>query len=147
MIDTKWIGYRFPTIRWEVEKGRLRFFAKAIGEARREYVDEDAARAAGYPSLLAPPTILFSGPLDHDEIQNVLCMLGINMSNILHGEQRFTYNAPVFAGDVLDYDSHIADITAKKGGALEFVTRETRVTNQHGDFVAAMRNVLAVVNR
>lgn len=147
MIDTKWVGHQFPTVRWEVEKGRLRFFAKAIGETRPEYIDEAAAKAAGHTSLVAPPTILFSGPLDHDDIPSLLQTLGINMNNILHGEQGFTYHAPVYAGDVLAFDTRITDITAKKGGALELVTRECRVTNQREELVAVMRNVLAVVNR
>jgi acyl dehydratase len=147
MIDTKWIGHRFPKIRWEVEKGRLRFFAKATGETRAEYIDEDAARAAGHPSLLAPPTILFSGPLDHDDVPKLLQLLGISMNNILHGEQGFTYHAPIHAGDVLEFDDRITDITAKKGGALELITREARVTNQRGELVAVVRNVIAVVNR
>ncbi|HEY9547293.1 MAG TPA: MaoC family dehydratase N-terminal domain-containing protein [Solimonas sp.] len=147
MIDTKWIGHRFPAIRWEVEKGRLRFFAKAIGETRPEFIDEDAAKAAGHPSLLAPPTILFSGPLDHDDVPKLLQMLGIDMNNILHGEQGFTYHAPIHAGDVLEFESQITDITSKKGGALELVTRESRVTNQRGELVATVRNVVAVVNR
>ena len=34
MIDTKHIGLRLPTVSFEVEKGRLRFFAKATGETR-----------------------------------------------------------------------------------------------------------------
>jgi hypothetical protein len=56
MIDTKWIGHRFPVMRWEVEKDRVRFFARAIGETRPEYIDEEAAKAAGYPSLPMPTT-------------------------------------------------------------------------------------------
>ena len=147
MIDTKWIGHRFPTMRWEVEKGRLRFFAKAIGETRPEYLDEAAARAAGHPALPAPPTILFSGPLDNDDTPAMLDLLGIDMANILHGEQQFTYHAPVYAGDVLEFEPRITDIVAKKGGALELVTRETRVANQRGELVAVLRNVVAVVNR
>ena len=147
MIDTRWIGHRFPVMRWEVEKGRIRFFAKAIGETRAEYIDEDAAKAAGYPSLLMPPTMFFSGPLDHDDIQRLLSTLDIDMKNILHGEQAFIYHLPVYAGDVLDFDDQIVDITAKKGGALELVTRMTRITNQRGELVAEARNVIAVVNR
>ena len=147
MVDTKWIGHRFPVMRWEVEKGRVRFFAKTIGETRAEYIDEEAARARGHPSLLTPPTMLFSGPLDHDDIQRLLHTLEIDMKNLLHGEQGFTYHLPVYAGDVLDFDTQITDITAKKGGALELVTRVTRITNQRGELVAEARNVLAVVNR
>ncbi len=147
MIDKKWIGHRFPSVQWEVEKGRLRFFAKAMGETRPEYIDEAAAKAAGYPSLLAPPTIFFSGPLDNGSIEGMLDLMSININNILHGEQGYTYHAPVFAGDVLTFDEQVTDIVSKKGGALELVTREARVTNQRGELVAVARNVVAVINK
>ena len=52
MIDKKHIGKTFPSHTVEVEKGRLRFFAKAIGETNPVYFDEISAQAAGYPSLL-----------------------------------------------------------------------------------------------
>ncbi|MNP17480.1 hypothetical protein D3C76_1099140 [compost metagenome] len=50
------------------------------------------------------------------------------------------------AGDTLRFDVRIADIYDKKGGALEFVVRETRVTNQHGEHVADLRSVLVQRN-
>ena len=56
MIDRQYIGHRFPVFQVEVEKGRLRFFAKAIGETDPVYFDEKAAKAAGHPGLLVPPT-------------------------------------------------------------------------------------------
>ena len=56
MVDTTDIGRTFPRHSADVESGRLRLFAKATGETRPEYIDEDAARAAGHPSLPAPPT-------------------------------------------------------------------------------------------
>ncbi|MBK8132379.1 MAG: MaoC family dehydratase N-terminal domain-containing protein [Gammaproteobacteria bacterium] len=40
----------------EVEKWQLCFFAKAVGETNPIYFDEAAAKAAGHPSILAPPT-------------------------------------------------------------------------------------------
>ncbi|MFM0394933.1 FAS1-like dehydratase domain-containing protein [Paraburkholderia phytofirmans] len=40
----------------EVEKGRLLFFAKAIGETYSVYTYMAAARATGRPSLPVPPT-------------------------------------------------------------------------------------------
>ena len=33
MIDTKHIGHRFPAFSAEIERGRLKFFAKAIGQS------------------------------------------------------------------------------------------------------------------
>ncbi|MCY1384193.1 hypothetical protein D9M69_724170 [compost metagenome] len=47
-----------------------------------------------------------------------------------------------YAGDILHYDVRIVDIYAKKGGALSFVVRESRVTNQRGEHVATLRTTL-----
>lgn len=47
----------------DVEAGRLRLFARATGETRPEYLDDDAARAAGYRALPAPPTMNDAGEL------------------------------------------------------------------------------------
>jgi acyl dehydratase len=48
------------------------------------------------------------------------------------------------AGDTLTFEQRIADIYYKKGGALEFVVRETRVSNQHGVHVADLHAVTVV---
>ena len=47
MIDHRHIGYASPPFTTPVERGRLKFFAKAIGETDPVYVDEAAAQAAG----------------------------------------------------------------------------------------------------
>ncbi len=52
-----------------------------------------------------------------------------------------------YAGDELAATSRIADIYDKKGGLLEFVVRETTVTNQDGAVVAVMRSSTVVQNR
>jgi acyl dehydratase len=49
-----------------------------------------------------------------------------------------------FAGDTLTFEQRIADIYAKKGGLLEFIVRETRVTNQHGTHVADLHGITVV---
>ncbi|MOA64579.1 hypothetical protein D3C78_1906750 [compost metagenome] len=51
-----------------------------------------------------------------------------------------------FAGDRLSFETKIVDIYDKKGGALEFVVRETRVTDEQGELVAELRNSLVVRN-
>ncbi len=43
MIDRSFIGHEFAPVTAEVEKGRLRFFAKATGNADPVYSDESAA--------------------------------------------------------------------------------------------------------
>jgi acyl dehydratase len=147
MIDSKWIGHQFPTMSWTVEKGRLKTFAKAIGDERAVCHDDEAAKAAGYRSLLAPPTLINSGPLDNGDTMTILNTLGVNLANVLHGEQSFTYHKPVFAGDVLSFESRLTDIVVKKGGAMELVTQQLTVNNQLGECVAHVRNVIVVINK
>ncbi|MFM0549638.1 MaoC family dehydratase N-terminal domain-containing protein [Paraburkholderia sediminicola] len=141
MIDKKHIGKVIPAFRTVAEAGRLRFFAKAIGETNPVYFDESAARDAGHPNLPLPPTFLFSLELEQPD-KSWRDEIGIQVARILHGEQSFTYHRMAYAGDVLLFECHIADIYDKKGGALDFVVRETRVTNQKGEHVADLRSVL-----
>jgi acyl dehydratase len=68
-------------------------------------------------------------------------LLGLDYRRLLHGEQGFTYHRMAYAGDVLSFEQRIEDIYDKKGGALDFVLRKTRVTNQRGEHVADLRTV------
>jgi acyl dehydratase len=146
VIDTKHIGRQLPTATFELEKGRLRFFAKATGETRPEYLDEAAARAAGYRSLPVPPTFLMAADLEAGIMFTLLDDLGVPIGNILHGEQSFTYHQQVCAGDVLTVESRIADIYAKKGGALEFIIKDSLIKDQNGTLVMEARSVIVARN-
>ncbi|RZU36798.1 acyl dehydratase [Fluviicoccus keumensis] len=142
MLDKSHIGRTWPSHSVLVEAGRLRFFAKAIGETSPVYVDEAAAKRAGYRSLPVPPTFLFSLELERPAPFEWLAFLGVDLARILHGEQRFVYHRPACAGDLLTFESRITDISDKKQGALEFITRETRVRNQAGEHVADLTSVI-----
>ena len=142
MIDRKWIGHELPPSVLPIERTRLRFFAKAIGETRAVYTDEAAARQAGYADLPAPPTFLFAAELDSGAIDVLLQQLQIPLAKLLHGEQSFTYHRPACVGDTITVRSRIDDIYEKKNGALEFVVKSSRATNERGELVAEMRSVL-----
>lgn len=144
MIDRKHIGKILPPAVLDIEKGRLRFFAKAIGETNPVYFDERAAIAAGYPSLPAPPTFLFAAELDAGTFLPALVEMGVDLGRVLHGEQQFTYLAPVCAGDTVTVSSSIADIYDKKNGALEFLVKESTVRNQHQVAVAIIRAIIVI---
>ncbi|WP_088278915.1 MaoC family dehydratase N-terminal domain-containing protein [Ideonella sp. A 288] len=146
MLDKGFIGHRLAPFTVPVEASRLRLFAKAIGETRPEYLDEAAARAAGFAGLPVPPTFLFCLEMDAPDPGALRTLLGIDIARILHGEQRFRYHAMAHAGDTLTFEQRIADIYDKKGGALEFVVRETRVTNHRGEPVAELDCVTVVRN-
>ncbi|QYX48726.1 MaoC family dehydratase N-terminal domain-containing protein [Pseudomonas tussilaginis] len=142
MADKSLIGHKTGVFSVEVEKGRLRFFAKAIGETDPVYTDEAAARAAGYKSLPVPPTFLKCLESDGRDLVELLKLVDFDLSRVLHAEQSFVYHAMAYAGDVLTFDSFISDIYEKKGGALQFVVMEARVTNQHGEHIADIRSAL-----
>ena len=146
MIDRKYIGQAWPPYTVEVEKGRLRFFAKAIGEKNPVYTDEAAAHAAAYRSLPVPPTFLFSLENEVPDPFGWLTAMGVDLGKVLHGEQSFIYHATICAGDTVTIAPRIVDIYEKKNGALEFVVKETRVTDASGGLVAELRCVLVVRN-
>jgi len=142
MIDKKWIGHELPVSVIHIDRTRLQFFAKAIGETRAVYTDPAAARAAGYPDLPAPPTFLFAAELDSGASDRLLVDLNIPLAKLLHGEQGFTYYRGVFAGDTVIVRSTISDIYDKKNGALEFVVKTSQAHNQGNELVAELRCVL-----
>ena len=144
MIDKQFIGYEVPPTLWDVEKGRIRFFAEVIGATDPIYFDASAAQAAGYRNVVAPPTFIFGAESDSGVLMTLLDTLKIDLREVLHGEQRFDYHAPVCAGDTLRFQTRVADIYDKKGGALEFVVNDTKVTNQLGEHVSDLHSVIVV---
>ncbi|MCT2582070.1 MaoC family dehydratase N-terminal domain-containing protein [Actinophytocola gossypii] len=146
-IDTAAIGRRLPEVTVDIERGRLRLFAKAIGETDPVYVDLDAARAAGHPDLPVPPTFFCALGHEQPDPFGWLDELGVDLRQVLHGEQSFTYHLVAYAGDRLTARPRITDIYARKGGALEFVVRETAVTRAGGEPVAELTDVVVVRNR
>ena len=147
MVDRSAIGRSFTPVTAHVEPGRLRYFLNTLGEQNPVYRDEAAARAAGYSATPAPPTYLFCLELmDAERPFEFLTELNIDLARVLHGEQRFSYHAPVVVGDTLTFQSRVTDVTDKKGGAMTMVVVETAVTNQHGAHVADTARTIVVRN-
>jgi acyl dehydratase len=146
VIDRKYIGHVEPAFEVLVEKGRLKFFAKATDQTDPVYTDEAAAHAAGHPDLPVPPTFLFCLEMEAPDPAAIRNLLGMDYRRLLHGEQGFVYERMAYAGDVLRFEQSIEDIYDKKNGALEFVVRKTIVTNQRGESVAQLRTVSVLRN-
>jgi len=138
------IGTELPPTTLTVDAGRLRFFAKTIGETNPVYPDTAAANDAGHPDLPVPPTFLFSIELDDPDPFDFLAKAGVDLRFVLHGEQTFTYHSIAYPGDVLTATPRIADVYSKKGGTLEFIVKETAVTRAGGSPVADLKSVIIV---
>jgi acyl dehydratase len=147
MVDRSAIGRSFAPVHASVEPGRLRYFFDTLDERNPVYRDAAAAKAAGFSAVPIPPTYLFCLELmDAERPFEFLEVLQVDIGRILHGEQHFTYHAPVVVGDVLTFHSQVRDVVDKKGGALTIVNVTTDVTNQHGQKVAETVRAIVIRN-
>jgi acyl dehydratase len=143
---TDFIGKKYAPYSVEVEKGRLRSFANAIGSTDPVHLDEAAARSAGHRALMAAPTFAFSVMMDGGALFNILTEMEIPQTKTVHGSQGFRYIRPIYAGVVISGRQTIADIYEKKGGALVFIEVENTLTNDRGEDVCVLRSTIVVRN-
>ena len=146
MLDRSFIGHEFNAFSVDVEKGKIKFFAKAIGEESPIYNDLAAAQQAGYKNIPAPPTFAMSLDMESKEFLPVLKLLKMDIARILHGSQGFEYPGCIYAGDTITVTSKIIDMFDKKNGQLEFVLLEYSYTNQDNELVAKAVNTLVYRN-
>jgi acyl dehydratase len=125
---------------FEVTRNDIRRFALAIGDTNPAYLDPEAAKALGHRDVVAPPTFLISastGEAGGGFISDP--ELGLNYSLVVHGEERFEFHRPVYAGDVLETTTSIADI--RDAGRNELMTLVSEITS-NGERVATVRNTI-----
>jgi len=142
-INRDYLGRTFPaTEPYEVSRVKIAEFADAIGDPDPLYRDREAARAAGHPDVIAPPTfpIIISMRGSGEVIADP--ELGVDYSMVVHGEQRFTYTRPLYAGDVVTSESTISDIRAI--GRNESITTATEVRAADGEHIVTAYSTLVV---
>jgi acyl dehydratase len=140
------VGKEYPAFTADVEKGRLRLFAKAIGSTNAIMTDETAARGAGFAALPAPPTLAYSLTMDCGQSFNALEDMKIPLAKCVHGAQGFRYVRPLLAGDTVSGSQKIVSIVEKKGGALLFIDMQIRLENQRGEHVCDLNQTVIVRN-
>jgi acyl dehydratase len=129
-LKTDAIGKQWPPTTYEVGREKIREFANAVGETSHVYQDRDAALAAGFRDVVAPPMfcVVYSAPamgpaiLDPD--------VGINLATMLHGSQEFDWGEPVCSGDTITTQASCQEIYEKDGKG--FYVFESLSTNQDG---------------
>jgi acyl dehydratase len=113
MLDKSLIGRTSDPILHEVEKGAIRRFAEALGDPNPLALDEAAARAAGFASLVAPPT--FALTLGWGE--RFRHSLDLGTRSMLHGEQSFEFARRIVAGDRITVRSKVSDVQERTGAS------------------------------
>ncbi|MGI5323603.1 MaoC family dehydratase N-terminal domain-containing protein [Actinomadura nitritigenes] len=138
-LNRDFIGRSFPpTEPYEVSRVKIREFADAIGDHNPIYRDPEAAKAAGHPDVIAPPTFPIVVSLGNAGLADPA--LNLNYAMVVHGEQRFEYTRPVRAGDVVTCTSTITEI--RSIGNNEKMVVETDVKTVEGELICKTYNTI-----
>ena len=127
------IGNQLPSVTSAVGREQIREYARVVGETNPVYLDVEAARAAGYADVVAPPmfAVVYSAPAVGPGIFDP--EIGINFAMMVHGGQEFRWGRPVVAGDEITTTASVKDISERDGKG--FYVFESRSTNQDGEEV------------
>jgi acyl dehydratase len=140
-VNPDYAGRKYPAgDPYEVSRVKIAEFADAIGDPNPVYRDPAAARAAGHPDVIAPPTLAIvismasSGEVMADP------GLGLNYAMVVHGDQRFEHARPLAAGDVVTAQTTISSI--KAAGRLTMLSTETQLRAAGGELVCTAFSML-----
>jgi acyl dehydratase len=133
------VGSETEPVVYDIERGAIRKFAKAIGDENPAYYDDAAARRAGYRGMVAPPTflrVLIPGPEKTPFPEP--------FDRVLDGGSEYRFEEPLIAGDRITVVSRLAELYEKHGrlGTMLFKIREIRYENQHGRIAATQRSTI-----
>lgn len=131
-----------PAAPYLVGREKVREFARAVFATNPINLDVDAARAAGYDDVVAPPT--FAVVVQEHTLAQLLAEpdAGIDFSRVVHGDQRFTSSRPIVAGDELTAKLTVSSVRTL--GAHSMVTAESVITDAAGAHVVTAISTLVV---
>jgi len=134
-VNAQAVGRTYEPTIYAVGREKIKEYALAVGESNPVYLDVQAARAAGYADVVAPPmfAVVYSSPSVGPPIFDP--DLEINFAMMVHGAQEFEWGPLVVAGDEITTTASVKDISERAG--LGYYVFETISTNQRGEQVAS----------
>lgn len=142
-VNQELVGRAFPpTAPYLVGREKVREFARAVFADAPQHTDVDAARAAGFDDVVAPPT--FAMVIQDQTLQQLLAEpdSGIVLARTIHAEQKFTYSRPIVAGDELTGQLSVTGIRMMGGNAM--ITSAAEIVDAAGEHVVTATSVLLV---
>ena len=130
-LDQSFLGRSYPpTAPYRVSREKIREFADAIGADDVAYRDVAEAKALGYRDVVAPPTfpIVITSAAGQVIIDDPA--LGVDYSRVVHGDQRFAFARPIYAGDELTCVYTVEEIMSRDGH--DFLTIRADVLDSSG---------------
>ena len=143
------IGWESDPWIYEVTTTSVRAFARGVGYTDPVYYDIDAAKAAGYRNLPAPPTYLGTAVFLPGKNEDNLSTppgsfpdISHGLSNLLDAGTETEYYDTICAGDTLTGVVRLSNLETKQSkglGTMLVLTTESIYTNQDGKKVAVQR--------
>jgi acyl dehydratase len=142
-VNPDFVGRTYPPSGpYAVDGALIAAFASAVGATDPVHTDAQAARAAGYGDVVAPPTmaVRFSQQAERAYVTDPEA--GIDFSRVVHGEQRFVHHRPITAGDQVLGATTVDAVRSAGGHAM--VTTRTELTTVSGDALTTSTSVIVV---
>ncbi|MCW2987304.1 MAG: MaoC family dehydratase [Solirubrobacterales bacterium] len=129
-IKTDAIGKEWPGATYQVGREKIREYANAMGIENPVHFDVEAARAAGFRDVVAPPmfAVVYSGPAMGPVMFDP--EVGMNFATMVHGGQTFEWGEPACSGDEITTTAKCISIDEKLGNG--FYVFETTSVNGAG---------------
>lgn len=141
VLNPEFVGRVYPpSPAYVVGREKIREFAAAIGDLNPACHDVEAARALGYPDVVAPPTFAVVLAMKAATAAVRDPELGLDYSRVVHGEQRFSFVRPIVAGDELEVTVTIEALRTMAGN--DMVTTRGDITTLAGEPVASATSLL-----
>ena len=140
-LNAEYVGRVFgPSEPYEVSRIKIADFADAIGEPSELCRSREAARKAGYPDVIAPPTFAIVISMRSTAVLQADPGLGLDYSMVVHGEQSFDYSRPLHAGDVVVATSTVESIRAI--GGMSMMVTSTDISTVDGEHVCTAKSTI-----
>ena len=132
-MNTSAVGKTYPPTVYAVGREKIKEYAFAVGETNPLHLDVDAARAAGYRDVVAPPmfAVVYAAPSVTPALFDP--EVGINFAMMVHGGQEFVWGPLVVAGDEITTTVSVKSIEERAGNG--FFVFESQSANQDGETV------------
>jgi len=132
-VNTSAIGKTYEPVLYAVGREKIREYARAVAETDPVHLEVEAARAAGYADVVAPPmfAVVYSAPSVGPPIFDP--EIELNFAMMVHGGQEFVWGAPVVAGDEITTTTSVKDIHESDGRG--YYVFESVSKNQRGEEV------------
>ncbi|HXU43455.1 MAG TPA: MaoC family dehydratase N-terminal domain-containing protein [Burkholderiales bacterium] len=147
-----WIGREahYPA-REELGRASIRYFALALDDDNPLYLDDAFAKKAGYPSVIAPPTLICESNQYVHQAPNADGYIGhewhlpVANARLIRAGNDYEFMRPLLPADRISVTWTLESIVEKpssRGGTQLFVSSVGRYLDAKGEVVAVNRETI-----